>query len=127
MTSMPKILVVEDEVIIRDAVTGVLHDEGYRIVEAADVDEALALLGADDADFAALVTDVNLSGQRSGWDLASAARERQPTIAVIYMSGHGQAEWPAKGVPGSVLIPKPFALSQLTTAVAGQLNVDRPG
>jgi DNA-binding NtrC family response regulator len=123
MDAMPTILVVEDEAIIRDAVATVLREEGYGVVEAARVDEALALLNAG---VAAIVTDVKLPGPRSGWDLASTARELRPTVAVVYISGHGQTEWPAKGVPGSVLIPKPFALSQLTTAVAGLLNVDRP-
>ena len=46
-----------------------------------------------------LITDIRLQ-PRSGWDLARTARDRQPYIAVIYISGDRAAEWKMRGVRG---------------------------
>jgi hypothetical protein len=45
-----------------------------------------------------------------------------PDLPVIYMTGAAAAEWPAEGVPKSILLEKPFAPAQLVTAVAQLLN-----
>jgi two-component system, cell cycle response regulator CpdR len=39
-------------------------------------------------------------------------------LPVIYISGHGSADWPSKGVPNSVVLNKPFATAQLVTALS---------
>jgi len=68
------------------------------------------------------VTDINVRGGISGWDIARQAREIEPTLAVVYITGAAADEWPAQGVPNSILIQKPFAPAQLVTAVAQLLN-----
>lgn len=56
------------------------------------------------------------------------AREAKPDIAVVYMSGDSAHLWSAHGVPDSVMVAKPFALSQIVVALASQLNrADGPG
>jgi DNA-binding response OmpR family regulator len=57
-----------------------------------------------------------------GWDVARHARERNPQIAVVYVTGDSAAEWAAQGVPKSQLVPKPFAAAQLVAAVTALLN-----
>jgi DNA-binding response OmpR family regulator len=54
--------------------------------------------------------------------VARAAREFDPTMPVIYMTGTHTDDWASKGVPKSILIAKPFAPAQLVTAIANLLN-----
>jgi FixJ family two-component response regulator len=69
-----------------------------------------------------LITDVNLPGPVTGWDIAHRARELNPGLPVIYMTGGAGHEWSAHGVPESLLVTKPFALAQVVTAVAQLMN-----
>jgi DNA-binding response OmpR family regulator len=79
--------------------------------------------------YCALVTDINLLGKLTGWllgkltgwEVARAAREADPNFPVVYISGAAAHEWPAQGVPNSIM-QKPFAPAQLTTAVSQLLN-----
>ena len=41
-----------------------------------------------------------------------------PNVPVVYISGHGSADWPSKGVPNSLTLGKPFAMAQLITAIS---------
>ena len=75
-----KILVVEDEFLIRLTLVESLGDDGFMSVEAATGDEALALLGEDDT-IELLLTDVQLPGTLDGIALARAARRHRPGIA----------------------------------------------
>lgn len=43
-------------------------------------------------------------------------------MPVVYISGDSAHEWPVKGVPKSVMVPKPFAVAQIITAVPILLN-----
>lgn len=69
-----------------------------------------------------MITDVNLGGILTGWDVARNARERFPSLPVVYVTGDSSHEWAAHGVPNSVLISKPFVAAQIVSAVAGLLN-----
>ena len=85
-------------------------------------EEAMATLNARGADFSALVTDINLPGNFSGWDVAKHAREINVTLPVIYVSGASAHDWGSKGVPQSKMISKPFAVAQVVTAVSQLIN-----
>lgn len=74
-------------------------------------------------DFQGLVVDIKLPGPLSGWDLARLARTQFPHIAVVYATGHGELESPAEGVPGSVLVSKPYAPVQAIAALSRQLDI----
>jgi CheY-like chemotaxis protein len=68
------------------------------------------------------VTDISLGAKGTGWEVARRARELNPNLAVVYMSGDSAAEWHAQGVPQSVMVPKPFAPTQVVVAVASLAN-----
>ena len=87
----------------------------------ASGEEAITLLNGD-SKYRAVVTDINLIGRLDGWEVARAAREDDPAMPVIYMTGTNGEEWASKGVPNSVLLAKPFAPAQLVTAIANLLN-----
>lgn len=119
--SGPSVLLADDEVLIRDLVEETLQEAGYLVTTAATGVEALAALERDPG-FVGLVTDINFGGPPVGWDVASRAREINPTIAVVYMTGDSGHEWAAHGVPQSTVVTKPFAPSQLAVAIANLLN-----
>jgi len=69
-------------------------------------------------ELAGLVTDIRLGAGPSGWDLARHARQTRPDLPVIYMTGDSAADWPVQGVPRSQVVQKPFAVSQIVTALS---------
>jgi DNA-binding NtrC family response regulator len=76
------------------------------------------------AAISALVTDIDLGGGPTGWDVAHAARERNPGLAVVYATSSIQAEWAVNGVPKRALVTKSFAPTQIVVAVSELLNAD---
>ena len=116
------VFVVDDEPLIIENVQHALEDAGYAVTSATSGDDAITLLESRAHDFRALVTDVNLPGKVTGWDIAHRARELNPSVPVVYMTGGAAHDWSANGVPASVLLTKPFALSQIVTAVTQLMN-----
>jgi DNA-binding response OmpR family regulator len=100
------VLVVEDEELIRHVLEEALTDGGFAVAMATTGDEAMALLDAEGANYSALVTDVNLAGSHSGWDIARRAREINDKLPVVYMTGASAHEWASRGVPNSQLMSK---------------------
>ena len=119
---MTKILVVEDDPLIRDIVEEALLEGGFQVAVATSGEEAVELLTTKNSDYRALVTDIGLLGTLDGWDVARRARENESEFPVVYMSGEHGADWTSKGVPNSVMLGKPFAPAQLVTAVSNLLN-----
>lgn len=83
--SVPVVLVVEDEALVRIAAVGMLEDAGFRMIEAVNGDQALQLLAAD-SDVHLLFTDVNMPGTINGLALARQVRDRWPHIGIMVAS-----------------------------------------
>lgn len=114
----PLVLYVEDDAAVLDLGVTALEDGGFRVEAVQSAADAIAELEKPDAAIRALVTDIDLPGGADGWDVARRARELHPELAVIYVSGGSSHEWVSRGVPGSVMLAKPFALAQLVVAVS---------
>jgi DNA-binding response OmpR family regulator len=113
-----RLLLVDDDALMRDVLTGELDDAGFAVVAVEDGTRALAELDADATRFKAVVTDINIGAGPSGWDVGRRARECVADMPVVYISGASGNEWSAQGVPDSVIITKPFAPAQLITAIS---------
>jgi CheY-like chemotaxis protein len=100
------ILLVEDEWSVRTVIASFLRDQGHIVVEAATGEEAVELIAARAASIQALVTDIQLGGQVSGWEVAEAFRTAKPSAPIIYASGQPTDE--QRRVPGSVFFGKPY-------------------
>ena len=87
-------------------------------------EEAVTLFREHGHNCRALITDVNLGGELTGWDVARNARENFPTLPVVYVTGDSAHEWAARGVPNSILVSKPFVSAQIVNAVATLLNTE---
>ena len=126
MDSAVTILIVEDDPLVQAMVEDALSDGGFDSSLVASGEEAIALLHDDKSQFRAVVTDINLLGKLDGWEVARVAREINPAMPVVYMSGTHGEEWASKGVPNSVLLAKPFAPAQIVTALSQLLNANAP-
>ena len=114
-----RVLLVEDEGLIRLAAAEVLQDEGFEVVEARDGNEAVQLLRGPDA-FDVLFTDVRMPGALDGVDVATHARGLHPMIHVLVVSGYAPHLMARLGVlePPAHFMSKPYIL----TEVVAKLN-----
>ncbi len=86
-SSRPRILIVEDEVLIRIMVSDELRDAGYEVIEAATADEAVEILQTA-LPFDLVFSDVRMPGSMDGLGLLACVRARFPALPVIITSGH---------------------------------------
>lgn len=86
---MARVLIVEDEGLLRELAVDEFSDAGYAVEQAANADEALTILN-DSAAFDVLFTDVRMPGSLDGWELGRIAGEIQPDIRVIYATGYSE-------------------------------------
>jgi putative two-component system response regulator len=118
---MNRILVIDDEDVIRMLVVEILESAGYDVTSAESAEVALALL--DDADFDLVVSDVIMPGL-SGLELLEAVRARRASLPVVLVTGAGTydtlSQALTRGAAG--LVTKPFAHSDLQSAVADALE-----
>jgi PAS domain S-box-containing protein len=120
------VLVVEDEEAVRTLASRVLRGKGYRVLEAASADLALAILGGSREPIDLLLTDVVMPGM-SGPALAQRLVRQHPSLRVLYMSGYAEEAIERQGsLPaGGDLLEKPFTADQLArrvrAAIAGPL------
>lgn len=118
MTSRPaaKILVVEDEPLIRMDLVASLEDMGFPVLEAANATAAIAMLESDPA-ITTVITDVDMPGTMDGLALTFLVRDRWPPCHLIVVSGHRR---PNKSdmAEGSRFIRKPLTTHDLHRVLA---------
>src|SRR6202166_2029431 len=83
---LPKVLVVEDEMLLRMRAVDIVEDAGFTPVEAVNADDALAILESR-SDIDLLFTDIQMPGTIDGLKLAHAVHARWPTIKIMLVSG----------------------------------------
>lgn len=123
----PRILLVEDEFLIRMAVAETLEDEGFQVVQAETGDAAHALLEAELAcgiGFDVLLTDINLPGARNGLRLAEEARMMLPGLRVVYATGRPDTMTGARMGPYDAFLPKPYGPTEVLHVLHRVLDGD---
>ena len=118
----PLLLYVEDEFVIRAAVIDGLEEAGYDVVVAKSGADALALLTKHGSELRGVLTDIDLGQGTDGWEVARAARESISGLPIVYVSAASQQDWTSRGVPGSVMIAKPFATAQVVVAISSLMT-----
>jgi signal transduction histidine kinase/CheY-like chemotaxis protein len=112
------ILIVEDDLLVRDYVVAQIERLGYRTLAAGNAAEALSIIdGPEHIDL--LFTDVMMPGGMNGRQLAIEAQKRRPGLKVLYTSGytenaivhHGRLD------AGVLLLPKPYLSSDLARGI----------
>src|SRR4029079_4469567 len=111
-------LVVEDADAVRVLTGRILYSAGYQVIPVES--GAAALERLDSADV--LVTDVVMPGM-SGVELAAAARERRPSLPVVFVSGYtGDTTIAGADDPATAFLAKPFDGDDLLRAVRSTLD-----
>ena len=117
-----RVLVVDDDDLVRTVAVDTLEDAGFEVIEAATAEEALDRCEERTADV--LFTDIMLSGNLDGLDIAERCREAHPDIPVIYTTGYSlRAHRP---VPGSRLLHKPYQSAELVRVISAVVGQSRP-
>jgi len=108
-----RILVVEDEPLVRDMIVDVLLEAGFDTHEAGCAEQALRGLAQQPID--AVITDIDMPGELDGIDLARRINELWPGIGVIVTSGGSR---PAASLPRMArFLAKPFTAGRLLHAI----------
>jgi two-component system, cell cycle sensor histidine kinase and response regulator CckA len=111
------ILLVEDEESVRQLVRETLEARGYRVLEAANGDAAIALAASHSDTIHLVITDVVMPGL-SGHELAQQLNSARPGIKVLYLSGYAQDAFPNPSVQAhKAFLQKPFTLQSLSRKV----------
>jgi CheY-like chemotaxis protein len=118
------ILLVEDEEFLRESAGKVLSQLGYRVLEAANGNEALEIWKQHRDEIKLLLTDLVMPGGMTGMDLGGRLLKENPKLKVIYISGYS-AEIAGKDFPleeGVDFLTKPFASRKLAQTVRNSLD-----
>ena len=118
-----RILVVEDEVLVRALIAEELRLAGFSVIEADRADDALTYIGAgEQVDL--VFSDIQTPGSLDGLQLAETLRDKYPDIPVILTSGNA----PTRHV-GIVeaFVPKPYDVTQTIALMSAILAQKSPG
>jgi DNA-binding response OmpR family regulator len=114
-----RVLLAEDDSMVRRLLAAVLHAEGLDVVEASDGAEACRLIDAPD-NLDLVITDLRMPGA-DGVAVAQRARAHVPSLPVLFVSGRPDLLAKVSDAIPHSSIAKPFRLDQFTAAVRAML------
>jgi CheY-like chemotaxis protein len=116
-----RVLLVEDEAVLRELAAENLQEAGYSVVEAGDGADGLEALRSDTS-IDVLLSDIKMPGM-NGYQLAEAGRALRPDLKIILMTGYAAGPMPP-GLQNAVyrVLQKPFELDVLPDMVAAALG-----
>ena len=126
-TGTERILLVEDEAVVRKVASRILEGLGYRVVQAENVREALEKMEREGR-FDLVVTDVIMPGG-SGTELARKLKARGFDMRILYISGYADQSVTLNGFleKGNAFLQKPFTPTSLAEKVREVLDDSRGG
>jgi DNA-binding NtrC family response regulator len=112
-----RVLVVDDEPIVLKSCRLVLEAEGWEMISASSVAEALSILESITPEL--LLVDVKMP-VHDGMYLMRKVREKRPGIPIIVMSGYATSETikEAEGLGAAIFLPKPFTPDELADTLS---------
>jgi DNA-binding response OmpR family regulator len=124
--SAHRVLLVDDDMAVRDMMTAALESKGFEVVAAANVTEALKLITTETFD--ALITDLHMPNPGDGFTVVSAMRHSQPNALTLLVSGYPdvQSAMAAILLEADEIIAKPFEIQKLAEFIRERLIVRRP-
>jgi putative two-component system response regulator len=118
---MARVLVIDDEALVRSVIAEILVDAGHEVREATNAEEGLEALVTGGPDL--IVSDILMPGL-SGIELLRRVREQRPSLPVVLVTGAGTYTNLSDALAGGAdgLVMKPFSHAELAAAVAGALE-----
>lgn len=102
------ILVVEDDVLVRMPIAQYLRDCGYKVIEAVNAEEAMAVLLHQETVVHLVFSDIEMPGAIDGFGLAKWIREHRPGLGVLLTGTVPRAVEHAKELCEEGPVPKPY-------------------
>ena len=122
LTGTGRVLLVEDEDVVRSFAVRALTRQGYEVLEAGDGVEALEVMAANQGRIDIVVSDVVMP-EMDGPTMLNEMRKTNPDLKIIFVSGYpNEAFQQALGEETFAFLPKPFSLPQLAAKVKDQLG-----
>jgi len=123
LTGSGRVLLVEDEDVVRSFAVRALKRQGYDVLEATTGVEALEVMAANEGEIDIVVSDVVMP-EMDGPTLLKELRKRNPDLKIIFVSGypHEAFETSLDKNETFAFLPKPFSLPQLAAKVKEQLG-----
>jgi len=121
-----RVLVIDDEATVREALADTLTDDGHTVIQAAGGKEGLARL-ADGAHVDIVITDLGMPDM-TGWDVARAVRRERPNLSVGLVTGWAVALEMSDEERRAVdfVIAKPYTIEALRAALARVRRSEAP-
>ncbi len=123
---MSNILIVDDERDIRELIGDILKDEGFQVRLAANADDCMAAINAEQP--ALMILDIWLKDSRmDGIDILKTVKRDNPDVPVVIISGHGNIEIAVAAIKQGAydFIEKPFNIDQLMVVVSRAMETSR--
>jgi len=115
----PRVLLVDDNTIVRDMLVDLVGSLGYQADAAAGGKEALDLF--DRGHYGIVLTDLVMPGM-SGWEVLAALRQRDPHIPVVIVTGSPVVGDPRAAQPGVAVLKKPVDVTTLDSMIKQMLR-----
>ncbi len=118
-----RILVVEDEDVVRNFACKALRDRGYNVFDVGSAEEGLEVYGRESGDFDAVFSDVVLPG-KSGVQLAEELLSLDPKLRILLSSGYtdDKSQWATISDKGLPFLQKPYSLANLLGTIREVLD-----
>lgn len=111
----PVALIVEDDDVLRELLSEVIHDMGWVVYTAGTADAGLLAFN-DHHELNLIITDVTTPGTLNGWDLATAVYAARPDLPVIVTSGYCR-QFDRMLPPSACFLKKPWSLNVLCSMI----------
>jgi CheY-like chemotaxis protein len=115
-----RVLFVEDDALVREAVVRGLEESGFEVLTAASGDRALEMIEAG-LEIDVVFSDIVMPGKLSGIDLAALLRERRPRLPVVLATGYTDQR---ATVPGVQVLAKPYQIGQLVELLSSLVKLN---
>lgn len=117
-TAPARVLVVDDETVVRSLVARLLEERGHTVYQALNGGQALQIAIGDPIGFDLVIADVRMPVM-DGWQLGRHLRERWPALPVLYMSGYDEEQAARQD---AAFVRKPFDPDELLERVTQLLR-----
>jgi CheY-like chemotaxis protein len=120
--AIPKILLVDDDETIRETLSAILENSGFQVVVAANVNDALSLIGSQTFDV--LLSDLHMPGPGDGLTVVSAMRHANPKALTLILSSYPAMKEAAEAIllQADDVLVKPMAVVMLVDLIRGRLK-----
>jgi DNA-binding NtrC family response regulator len=122
----PTLLIVDDETLIRVALSAYLQDCGYKVLEASTADDAILIIEKSDVIIDLVFSDVRMPGSMDGFGLARWVRANRPGLPLILTSGDQKKTASAKELcENEPFMAKPYDLKMVVAKIRATINLAR--